>query len=75
MRAAWCLGRLWMRHVSRVYVREAAQEVFGPADAVLAWGAGVQGEATRSKVAFGSGKMAIREWWKTRNLDRCALKV
>ena len=51
--AAWCLGQAFGCAMSAAFMSgEAAQEVFGPANAVLAWGAGVQGEATRCEGGF-----------------------
>ncbi|MCY4469788.1 MAG: acyl-CoA dehydrogenase family protein [Thiotrichales bacterium] len=45
--AAWCLGQAFGCAMSAAFVDEdAAREVFGPANAVLAWGAGPQGTAT-----------------------------
>jgi alkylation response protein AidB-like acyl-CoA dehydrogenase len=43
---AWCLGQSWGCALSAAYLDpDAAQRVFGPRDAVLAWGAGAQGRA------------------------------
>ena len=43
---AWCLGQAFGCAMSAAFLDEdAAREVFGAADAVLAWGAGVQGKA------------------------------
>ena len=45
--AAWCLGQAFGCAMSAAFLDEdAAREVFGAADAVLAWGAGAQGRAT-----------------------------
>ena len=45
--AAWCLGQAFGCAMSAAFMDEdAARTVFGPADAVLAWGAGAQGKAT-----------------------------
>lgn len=44
--AAWCLGQAFGCAMSAAFLAPAsAAEVFGPADAVLAWGAGVAGKA------------------------------
>jgi alkylation response protein AidB-like acyl-CoA dehydrogenase len=44
--AAWCLGQGSGCAMSAAYLSpEAARKVFGPANAVLAWGAGAQGKA------------------------------
>lgn len=44
---AWCLGQAFGCAMSAAFLDEdAAREVFGAADAVLAWGAGAQGRAT-----------------------------
>ena len=46
---AWCLGQAFGCAMSAAFLDEdAAREVFGPADAVLAWGAGPQGRAVAS---------------------------
>lgn len=43
---AWCLGQAFGCAMSAAFLDEdAARDVFGPADAVLAWGAGPQGTA------------------------------
>ena len=43
---AWCLGQAFGCAMSAAFLDEdAAREVFGPPDAVLAWGAGAQGAA------------------------------
>ena len=43
---AWCLGQAYGCAMSAAFLDEAAAaRVFGPADAVLAWGAGAQGTA------------------------------
>jgi alkylation response protein AidB-like acyl-CoA dehydrogenase len=45
--AGWCLGQGLGCAMSSAFLdTDAALEVFGPANAVLAWGAGVQGRAT-----------------------------
>lgn len=44
--AAWCIGQAAGCAMSAAFMdRDAATNVFGPADAVLAWGAGAQGTA------------------------------
>jgi alkylation response protein AidB-like acyl-CoA dehydrogenase len=44
--AAWCLGQAFGCALSAAFLDEqVAREVFGPEDSVLAWGAGVQGQA------------------------------
>jgi indole-3-acetate monooxygenase len=44
--AAWCLGQASGCAMSAAFLEPSqAREVFGPQNAVLAWGAGVQGEA------------------------------
>ena len=43
---AWCLGQAAGCAMSAAFLEpEIAQDVFGPANAVLAWGAGIQGKA------------------------------
>ena len=43
---AWCLGQASGCAMSAAFLsREAAQEIFGPRDAAVAWGAGPQGRA------------------------------
>ena len=45
--AAWCLGQSFGCAMSAAFLDDAvAEQVFGPANAVLAWGAGAQGHAT-----------------------------
>ena len=45
--AAWCLGQAFGCAMSAAFLDErVAREVFGPENSVLAWGAGVQGQAT-----------------------------
>jgi alkylation response protein AidB-like acyl-CoA dehydrogenase len=45
---AWCIGQGAGCAMSAAYLsREAAQRIFGPRNAVLAWGAGAQGRASR----------------------------
>ena len=56
---AWCLGQAFGCAMSAAFLDEdAAREVFGPADAVLAWGAGPQGRA----VATGGGYVVNGTW-------------
>jgi alkylation response protein AidB-like acyl-CoA dehydrogenase len=44
---AWCLGQAAGCAMSAAYLKpEVARRLFAPADAVLAWGAGIQGRAT-----------------------------
>ncbi len=44
---AWCMGQGAGCAMSAAYLKpEVARRLFGPADAVLAWGAGPQGKAT-----------------------------
>src|SRR6476660_5320335 len=44
---AWCMGQGTGCSMSAAYLKpEVAKRLFGPADAVLAWGAGPQGKAT-----------------------------
>ena len=44
---AWCLGQGAGCAMAAAYLKpEVARRLFGPADAVLAWGAGIQGKAT-----------------------------
>ena len=44
---AWCLGQAAGCAMSAAYLKpDAARRLFGPADAVLAWGAGIVGRAT-----------------------------
>ena len=56
---AWCLGQAFGCAMSAAFLDEdAAREVFGPANAVLAWGAGPQGTA----VATGGGYVVNGTW-------------
>ena len=56
---AWCLGQAFGCAMSAAFLDEdAAREVFGPADAVLAWGAGPQGAA----VATDGGYLVNGAW-------------
>ena len=56
---AWCLGQAFGCAMSAAFLDEdAAREVFGPADAVLAWGAGPQGTA----VATDGGYVVNGTW-------------
>ncbi len=56
---AWCLGQALGCAMSAAFLDEdAAREVFGPADAVLAWGAGPQGSA----MATGGGYVVNGTW-------------
>ena len=56
---AWCLGQAFGCAMSAAFLDEdAAREVFGPADAVLAWGAGPQGTA----VATDGGYLVNGTW-------------
>ena len=56
---AWCLGQAFGCAMSAAFLdEETAREVFGPADAVLAWGAGPQGTA----VATGGGYVVNGTW-------------
>ncbi|NQV59411.1 MAG: acyl-CoA dehydrogenase family protein [Alphaproteobacteria bacterium] len=51
--AAWCLGQASGCAMSAAFMEEApAREVFDPRDAVLAWGAGVQGKAVATKGGY-----------------------
>ena len=51
--AAWCLGQGSGCAMSAAYLSpEAAQKVFGPANAALAWGAGAQGKAVATKGGY-----------------------
>jgi alkylation response protein AidB-like acyl-CoA dehydrogenase len=61
---AWCMGQGAGCAMSAAFLEPAAaKRLFGPADAVLAWGAGIQGKATQvdggyhvtGKWAFASG--------------------
>ncbi|HJM93859.1 MAG: acyl-CoA dehydrogenase family protein [Alphaproteobacteria bacterium] len=57
--AAWCLGQALGCAMTAAFMDEKpAREVFDPADAVLAWGAGIQGKLT---VAEG-GYLASGTW-------------
>ncbi|MDA1098678.1 MAG: acyl-CoA dehydrogenase family protein [Proteobacteria bacterium] len=57
--AAWCLGQASGCAMSAAFMDEApAREVFDPRDAVLAWGAGVQGKA----VATTGGYLVNGTW-------------
>ena len=59
---AWCLGQAFGCAMSAAFLDEdAAREVFGPPDAVLAWGAGAQGTAVAADGGYrvnGSWKFA-----------------
>ena len=56
---AWCLGQAFGCAMSAAFLDEdAAREVFGAADAVLAWGAGPQGTA----VATDGGYLVNGTW-------------
>ena len=56
---AWCLGQAFGCAMSAAFLDEdTAREVFGPADAVLAWGAGPQGTA----VATDGGYIVNGTW-------------
>ena len=57
---AWCLGQAFGCAMSAAFLDEdAAREVFGPADAVLAWGAGPQGRAVAT-----DGGYVVNGTWK-----------
>lgn len=50
---AWCLGQGSGCAMSAAFLEPAAaRQVFGPADAVLAWGAGAQGKAIATKDGY-----------------------
>ena len=50
---AWCLGQAFGCAMSAAFLDEdAAREVFGAADAVLAWGTGAQGRATAAEGGY-----------------------
>ena len=56
---AWCLGQALGCAMSAAFLEEgAARQVFGPRDAVLAWGAGVEGRA----VAVEGGYRVSGRW-------------
>ena len=56
---AWCLGQAFGCAMSAAFLDEKpAREVFGPPDAVLAWGAGTQGKA----VATDGGYVVNGTW-------------
>jgi alkylation response protein AidB-like acyl-CoA dehydrogenase len=56
---AWCMGQGAGCAMSAAYLRpEVARRLFGPADAVLAWGAGIQGKA----IAVGGGYRVTGKW-------------
>lgn len=56
---AWCLGQSFGCAMSAAFMdRDAAADVFGPEDAVLAWGAGAQGQA----VPVSGGFRVTGEW-------------
>lgn len=58
--AAWCLGQSTGCAMSSAFMQpDAARHVFGPANAVLAWGAGPQGKA----VAEAGGYRASGKWY------------
>ena len=57
---AWCLGQAFGCAMSAAFLDEdAAREVFGPANAVLAWGAGPQGTAVAT-----DGGYVVNGTWK-----------
>ena len=58
---AWCLGQAAGCAMSAAFLdSETAQDVFGPANAVLAWGAGIQGKAIAVEGGYRvSGKWAF----------------
>ena len=57
--AGWCLGQAFGCAMSAAFMQEdAAREVFGPSNAVLAWGAGAQGKA----VETGAGYRVTGSW-------------
>jgi alkylation response protein AidB-like acyl-CoA dehydrogenase len=57
--AAWCLGQGLGCAMSAAFMSPvAARQVFGPANAVLAWGAGIQGKA----VACDGGYRVSGKW-------------
>ena len=57
---AWCLGQAFGCAMSAAFLDEdAAREVFGPAGAVLAWGAGPQGRAVAT-----NGGYVVNGTWK-----------
>jgi indole-3-acetate monooxygenase len=56
---AWCLGQAAGCAMSAAYLKpEVARRLFGPADAVLAWGAGIQGRA----IAVDGGYRVSGKW-------------
>jgi alkylation response protein AidB-like acyl-CoA dehydrogenase len=56
---AWCMGQGAGCAMSAAYLKpEVARRLFGPADAVLAWGAGIQGKA----VAVEGGYRVTGKW-------------
>jgi alkylation response protein AidB-like acyl-CoA dehydrogenase len=56
---AWCLGQAAGCAMSAAFLRpDVARRLFGPADAVLAWGAGIQGKA----VAVDGGYRVTGKW-------------
>jgi alkylation response protein AidB-like acyl-CoA dehydrogenase len=56
---AWCLGQGSGCAMAAAYLRpEVARRLFGPADAVLAWGAGIQGKA----LAVDGGYRVTGKW-------------
>ncbi len=56
---AWCLGQAAGCAMSAAYLKpDAARRLFGPRDAVLAWGAGIQGKA----VAVDGGYRVTGKW-------------
>lgn len=56
---AWCLGQAAGCAMSAAYLKpEVARRLFGPADAALAWGAGIQGKA----VAVDGGYKVTGKW-------------
>ena len=57
---AWCLGQAFGCAMSAAFMDEdAAREVFGPPDAMLAWGAGAQGTAVAT-----DGGYRVNGTWK-----------
>jgi hypothetical protein len=80
---AWCLGQALGCAMSAAYLDEApASQVFGPRDAVLAWGAGAEGRVGRRRRGQGrrgGGRvpgqwtLGIRQRRQARHLARRAL--
>ena len=69
---AWCMGQGAGCAMSAAYLKpEVARRLFGPADAVLAWGAGIQGKARRGRRRLSRhGQVDVRQRLRQRDPAR-----